>query len=289
MTDEPGPAIRRRQLGRQLRDLRITAGFRTMEAAAEATGLSRVTIGRIESAKQTILPRTVRTLCHAYGVGAPMLDHLLRLAEESEDRGWLLEYSETVPNWFARYAGEEADASTIWTYEPECVPGLLQTDEYMRAVMAAARPGADPESLSDSIAFRRRRQERLTSDKPPQLMAVINQAALLRLVGGAAVMRAQLLHLIEMASLPNVTLQALPFSAGAHPAMICAFTVLHFPAEAGMATIYEEVYGGAVYPDTPAEIDHCRWMFGKLQELALSPEDTTGLLTTLAAELNPGE
>src|SRR6266508_3125888 len=100
MSIVPGPATRRRQLGRQLRDLRLSAGLKTMEAAAERTGLSRATISRIESAKQTILPRTVRLLCQTYGIGAPLLDHLVRLAAESEDRGWLVAYSDTVPNWF---------------------------------------------------------------------------------------------------------------------------------------------------------------------------------------------
>lgn len=102
MLDEPGPATRRRQLGRQLRDLRLAAGLKSIAAAAETSGLSTATISRIENAKQTILPRTVRLLCHCYGVGAPLLDHLLRLAEESEDRGWLVAYSDTTPNCHAR-------------------------------------------------------------------------------------------------------------------------------------------------------------------------------------------
>jgi transcriptional regulator with XRE-family HTH domain len=134
MPTEPGPATRRRQLGRQLRGLRLAAGLRSIAAAAEASGLSTATISRIENAKQTILPRTVPLL---RGLGAPLLDHLLRLAEESEDRGWLVAYSDTTPNWFERYLGEEAEASEIWKYEAEYMTGLLQTPDYCRAVRAA--------------------------------------------------------------------------------------------------------------------------------------------------------
>ncbi|MCE7006916.1 helix-turn-helix domain-containing protein [Kibdelosporangium philippinense] len=284
MTDEPGPAIRRRQLGRQLKELRLAAGFKTMDAAAEATDLSRATISRIESAKQVILPKTVRTLCHAYGIGAPMLDHLVRQAEESDDRGWLLEYAETVPNWFERYAKEEAEALKIWGYEAEFVPGLLQTDEYTRAVTTAARETVTPAALDESVAFRRARQARLDTDTAPELWFVINEAAVRRQVGSPQTMRDQLEHLVVMAQRPNITLQVLAFSAGAHPAMVGAFKLLTFPAESGLGTIYVEVQGGAVYPDRPADFDRYGWVFETLCDLALSPENTISLLTRLTSE-----
>jgi transcriptional regulator with XRE-family HTH domain len=289
MTDEPGPAIRRRKLGNQLRDLRIAGGLRTIAAAAESTGLSTATISRVESAKQVILPKTVRTLCHAYGVGAPMLDHLLRLASESDDRGWLLEYSDTVPNWFERYVSEEFEASEICTYQVECVPGLLQTDSYTKAITAAARPDVTEEDLERSVVFRRARKERLDSDNPPKLVAIINEGAIRRLVGGPDVMHEQLLRLLDLMARPNITVLVLPFTAGAHPAMINSFTLLHFPTDVGMATVYVEVNGGALYPDRPSDFDHYTWMVTQLKALSLSPDDTADLFIRLAAELNPGE
>lgn len=285
MSPEPGPATRRRQLGRQLRDLRIAAGVKTMEAAAERSGLSRASISRIENAKQTILPRTVRLLCQTYGIGAPMLDHLLRLAEESEDRGWLVAYSDTTPNWFERYLGEEAEASEIWGYEAEFVPGLLQTADYIRAVRAANSIGVTKDEIARSVEFRLARQELLDRDVPPRLHVVVNEAVLRRLVGGTKVMRDQLRHLVEMSKRRNVTVQVLPFSAGAHPAMTGSVTMLHFPSDGGEPTIFVEVDSGALYPDRPADFERYTWMFGRLRDLALSPTKSMALVSRLVEEL----
>lgn len=285
MTTEPGPATRRRQLGRQLRDLRLAAGLRTMEAAATRSGLSRATISRIESAKQTILPRTVRLLCQTYGVGAPMIDHLAKLAAESEDRGWLLAYSDTTPNWFERYLGEEAEASEIWEYGAEFIPGLLQTPDYCRAVRAANSPDLTEDDIERSVDFRLARQELLARDEPPRLHVVVNEAVLRRHVGGAAVMREQLRHLGEMATRPNITVQVLPFSAGAHPAMTGSFIVLNFSSESGEPTIFVEVDSGALYPDRPFDFERYNWMFGQLRDLALSSAKSMAFVSTLVEEM----
>ena len=285
MSTEPGPATRRRQLGRQLRDLRLAAGIRTMEAAAEKSGLSRATISRIESAKQTILPRTVRLLCQTYGVGAPLIDHLAKLAAESDDRGWLLAYSDTVPNWFERFVGEEAEAKEIWTYEAEFVPGLLQTADYCRAVSSVSSPDVDEEEVDRRVDFRLARQKFLDRATPPQLNVVVNEAVLLRRVGGTAVMREQLRHLREMADRPNIVVEVLPFSAGAHPAMTSPFTMLHFPADGGEPTILVEVDSGALYPDRPSDHERYTWMFGQLRDLALSPARSKALISRVMEEL----
>jgi transcriptional regulator with XRE-family HTH domain len=285
MPTEPGPATRRRQLGRQLRDLRLSAGLTTMESAAAKTGLSRATISRIESAKQTILPRTVRLLCQTYGIGAPLLDHLVKQAEESENRGWLVAYSDTVPNWFERYAGEEAEASEIWTYEPEFVPGLLQTADYCGAVRAVNGPDLTQDDIARSIEFRQARQQLLDREHPPQLRVVVNEAVLRRQVGGRKVMREQLAHLVQLANRPNVTLQVLPFTAGAHPAMTNSFTMLQFSVEGGEPTILVEVDSGALYPDRPLDFERYTWIFGRLRELALSPRKSSALISRLAEEL----
>lgn len=285
MSTEPGPATRRRQLGRQLRDLRLAAGLKTMEAAAERSGLSRATVSRIENAKQTILPRTVRLLCQTYGIGAPMLDHLLRLAEESEDRGWLVAYSDTTPNWFERYLGEEAEASEIWGYEAEFIPGLLQTADYCRAVRAANSADVTEEAIERSVDFRIARQQLLDREAPPKLHVVLNEAVLRRHVGGIKVMREQLRHLTEMAKRPTVAVQVLPFTAGAHPAMTGSVTMLHFPADGGEATIFVEVDSGALYPDGPADFERYTWVFGRLRDLALSPAKSMALVSRLMEEL----
>lgn len=285
MPTGPGPATRRRQLGRQLRELRLAAGLRSIAAAAERSGLSTATISRIENAKQTILPRTVRLLCHSYGIGAPVLDHLLRLAEESEDRGWLVAYSDTTPNWFERYLGEEAEASEIWGYEAEFVPGLLQTAAYCRAVTAASSPHTAEGEVARQVELRTARQDLLDRDTPPALHVVLNEAVLRRRVGGIKVMREQLRHLADMAKRPNVTVQVLPFTAGAHPAMIGSFAMLHFPSDSGEPTIFVEVDSGALYPDRPADFERYTWMFGRLRDLALSSARSATLLSKVVEEL----
>lgn len=284
MPDDPGPAYRRRQLARQLRELRLAAGFKSQEAAAKATRLSRPTITRAESGKDVILPKTVQMLCHAYGVGAPMLDHLVRLAEEAEDVGWIVEYASTVPNWFERYVKEESEAARIVGYDSGFVPGLLQTERYTQAVTAAARESITDEELADLVEFRKRRQARLDSDSPPDLRLVVDEAAIRRAVGGPDVMREQLQHLVEMAGRPHIALQVLPFDVGAHPAMNGPFKLLSFPEEAGLDTIYVEVETGALYPDEPADFERYRWIFNRLCDLALSAEATISLLTTLVTE-----
>jgi transcriptional regulator with XRE-family HTH domain len=253
-----------------------------MDMAAESSGLSRATISRIESAKQTILPRVVRLLCHSYGTSASILDDLLRLTDKPYERGWLVEYNDATPNWFGRYLDEEKEASEIWEYGAEFIPGLLQTPAYTRAVRAAYSADVTEEDIERSVDFRQARQELLEREAPPDLHAVVNEAALRRLVGGKKVMREQLRHLAEMARQPHLTLQVLPFSAGAHPAMTNSFLMLHFPVEGGEPTIFVEVDSAALYPD---HVERYTWTFGRLCELAFAPNKSISLASRLVEEL----
>jgi transcriptional regulator with XRE-family HTH domain len=287
MSDEVGPAVRRRQLSRQLRELRTAAGFTTMEAAAAATGLSRATISRIESAKQVILPRTVRLLCQIYGVGSPILDGMLRLAETWEERGWQGEFAGVVPEWFERYVGEEADATEFRAYEAEYVPDLLQTDDYCRALHIATATTATTAELDRLVAFRTARQQRLTARRGPKLHAVLNEAVLHRQVGGPDVLAAQLRHLVTLAQRPNITVQVLPFSAGAHPAMTGAFMILCFPPSTGVATVFVAVDSDGLYRDRPVDLDRYTWIFRQLENAALDVTDSVDLITSMAETLVP--
>jgi transcriptional regulator with XRE-family HTH domain len=284
MSTQPGPATRRRQLGRQLRELRQKAGIETIRAASDRSGLSTATISRIESANQAILPRNVRLLCQTYGVEALLIDRLAREAQESEEHGWLLAYGDAAPNWFKRYAAEEAEAAEIWEYETEFVPGLLQTADYCRAVTSAYKPDITKDELERLVTLRVARQGLLNRDRPPRLHTVINEAALRRQVGGPKVMRAQLGRLADVAKRPNITMQVLPFTAGAHPAMTGAFITLHFPAVSD-PTIFVEFDSSALYPDRPADLDRYRWVFERLRKLALSPAKSIALVGKVEAEL----
>jgi transcriptional regulator with XRE-family HTH domain len=248
----------------------MAAGFTTMDAAASATGLSRATISRIESAKQVILPRTVRLLCQIYGIGSPTLDQMLKLASEAaDDRGWQADFVGVVPDWFERFVGEESDATEMSIYAAELVPSLLQTDDYCRAVRAASAKQISDDELNRYVEFRAARAARLAKTK---LHVVLNEAVLRRQVGSPAIMRDQLNHLVEIADRPNVSLQILPFTSGAHPAMTGSFTMLHFPASTGVATVFVEVDDCGLYRDRPADFQRYSWMFGQLKADSLEQD-----------------
>ena len=261
MSDEVGPAVRRRQLGGRLRELRMAAGFTTMEAAAAGTGLSRASISRIEGAKQVILPRTVRLLCQSYGIGSPMVERLVSLAEAAEQPGWYQDFADIVPGWFERYLGEEPEATELWTYAADCVPDLLQTDAYRRALCVALTPDLDADRLIELNAARRHRVRAMQH-------VVLDEAVVRRQIGGPDVQRAQLRHLLGR---PRVTIQVLPFAVGAHPGLVGSFTVLRFPPSTGLTT----VFANGIYPDRHEGYIE---MFDRLRTLALSPEDSAAMV-----------
>lgn len=283
MVTGPGPTVRRRQLGKMLRKLRLEAGKKSEEAASYLD-LRRQTITRIEQGRQAILPRNVKLMCQLYGVGAPLLDTLLRLAEEAGERGWWVSYSDTMPDWFADYVGLEADAEAIWSYESEFVPGLLQTPAYTRAVTRAANPSRSDEAIDLNVQFRMARQEILESSAPPKLHFVVNEAALLRPVGGRVAMAEQVEHLGDMADQPNITLQVLTIDAGAHAAMTGAFAMLRFPDDLEMNVVYLEHERGAGYLERPADLDRYGEIFRELTGTALSPDESRKHLASLAVQ-----
>jgi transcriptional regulator with XRE-family HTH domain len=285
MPDEIGPYVRRKLLGRQLRSYREHAGI-SQESAAKYAGLKGASISRIENGKQAILPRTVRLLCQCYTVGAPTVDMLMRQAEESNDRAWYAMYSDTVPHWVESFLGLESEATEVWTYEAELVPGLLQTPDYVRAVAAAAQLDATDADIRRSVDLRLARQRRLASDHPPRLHSVLNEAVLMRPVGGPQTMAAQLRHLIDMTEQGNITVQVLPFSAGEHVAMTGAFTMLRFPDELEMNAVFLEHDHGATSAERPADLHRYGRMFERLTSHALSPAQTRERLATLEGEYN---
>lgn len=283
MARTPTPTIRRWQLGQELRRLRETAKIRPAVAAAEIE-VSAATLSKIENGKQQIKPLYVKLLALMFGVPDDERRALLELADEANQPEWYVALASHVPLWFRQYLGYEAAATELRTYGVELIGGLLQTEEYARAVGRANQPDASGRDLDSYVALRRGRQARLDGDDPPALHTVVNEAALRREVGGREVMRAQLAHLVEVASLPNVTVQVLPFSAGAHPAMTAPFTLLGFDV-AEMATVYLENGRGAVYLDGQADRDRYGWMFDRLTALALPSEESLSWLSRLGSNL----
>jgi transcriptional regulator with XRE-family HTH domain len=282
MTNGPGPTVRRRQLGRELRRLREGAG-KTITEAAQWVGIKPPTVSKIENGRQAIRPTNVRLLLQLYGIGAPEADTLIRLAAEANQRGWWASYGDTVPDWFRNFVGLEADASEINGYDSELVPGQLQTAEYAEAVILAAHPNTTRDELTRLVSFRHERQERLAGSTPPRLHFVLNEAVLRRPVGSAAAFRKQLDHLAEMTKLTHVELQVLPFSAGPHAAMGQTFRVVRFPGdEAGLDFAYLENDRGALYLERPADVDRYQTIFAQLTAGALSSSETRNFLARVS-------
>ncbi len=270
--------MRRRQLGAELRRLREEAG-KTQEDVHQWTNVPATTISRMETGKRRVPVTFLKAVLPLYGVGSPLAEALEKLARESSQRDWWVTYGDTVPDWFAKYLGMETAADEIWTYESEYVPGILQTNRYTEATRTAMGtvPSEGPEKL---VAVRSARQKRLTGDAPVILRAVLNEAVVRREIGGPEVMREQLVYLIEAAARPNITLQVLPFAAGAHPGMLGPFTALRFPQEP-LNTIYIELDGGAVYWEKPLAVERYTATFRRLTELALNEEDTVSLFNEM--------
>ncbi|SEQ96659.1 helix-turn-helix domain-containing protein [Actinokineospora terrae] len=272
----PGSLVRRWRLGKQLRELREAAG-KTQDDAAEYLGVRRPTISRIENGRHSILPKNVRFLCQLYDIGAPRVDTLMRQAEESNERGWWVSHSDTMPDWHETYVGFEADAKAISVYESELVYGLLQVPSYTRAVRSAFTDVVDEGTLEKFLAFRHERQQHLDT-RQPDLHIILNETAVRRPVGD---MREQLQHLVKVSEWNYLTLQILPFAAGPHPGMTNPFSLLTLPDESAPNFVYLEHADGAIYLERPADLTLYAANFQRMSEQALSPDDTRAFLTSL--------
>ncbi|MBQ0926273.1 helix-turn-helix transcriptional regulator [Saccharopolyspora endophytica] len=284
--DGPGPNLRRRELGRELRQLREQAGKKVADTSKYA-GLTVTTINRIEGGKQVILPRNVRLLCQFYGVEAPLSDNLVRQAEESNERGWWAMYSDTMPEWFEKFVGLESDADELWNYSPIVVDGLLQTPEYAQAMFGVRASAVDEQTLQRSIGLRKARQDRVNCEKnPTRLHVVLDEAALRRAVGGEEVLRNQLRYLVTMAAKPNMTIQVMPFAAGAHLGLQTPFSMLRFPEGFDdMDAVYVENLRGGVWLERPNDIKHYTEVFEQMRAEALTPAESVEFMDSLASSL----
>ena len=237
MAEDMGSTVPRRQLGRALRDLRTEAGM-TLDGAAEALHCSRQRCGASRPASARPRPRR-RAMCELYGATRELSNARAALANETKAKGWWHSYGDAVPEWFEVYVGLEAAASRLREHDDTLVPGLLQTPAYTRGVYQN-RPNMPIDELEEVLDVRRRRQEILVRRRPraPKLEWVLSEAALLRSVGGPAVMAEQLDRLLERTALPNVSIRVLPLSAGAHyGALAGAFVMLEFPLANRVAPI----------------------------------------------------
>jgi len=285
MTGEHSPTVRRRRLAAELRALREAAKL-TCEEVAEHLECSASKISRVETGRVSVSPRDVRDMLALYGVDPQQLDSLVQLARESRQKGWWHAYSDTMQPRFATYIGLEDAAAEIRTYELNLIPGLLQTEDYARSIIAAGNLTGSQVDVERRVALRMARQPMLVSAvNPPQYWAVLDEGVLHRTVGGAGLMRLQLDHLLELADLPNVAVQVIPFTAGAHPGMGKPFVILAFPERADPDVVYLEDLTSTLYLEDVDEIDRYNVLFNHLRATALSFEESAALITSVAKGL----
>lgn len=281
---QASPTVLRMIIARQLQELRESAGL-SYEQAAAAIYTSPWTIRRMERADGGLKLHSVKGLLLAYGVTDPgEIARFLDLASQANKHGWWHSYSDVLPSWFAVFPGLEQAASVIGAFEPQCVPGLLQTPAYARALVIAGFPAATASQIDRRVAFRLGRQQVLDRPDPPHLRLVIDEAALRRPVGGLDVMRAQLDHLIEASGRPGITVQVLPAAAGAHPGMCGVFYLFRFAAPALPDIVYAEHLTSALYLDKPADVARYAEVLDDLAAQAAPAARTLEILDAIMKE-----
>jgi transcriptional regulator with XRE-family HTH domain len=279
-----GPTVLRIALGAQLRRLREASGL-TTEQAAEAIRATHSKISRLERGRNAAKQRDVADLLTLYGVtDETEREQLLVLTREASVPGWWQQYSDILPRWFELYVGLEKAASIIRPYEVQFVHGLLQTEDYARAVILISNAQASAHDIDRRVSLRIQRQQLITQADAPRLWAVLDEAALRRSPGGRKVMRAQVEHLLELTDLPNVTLQIVPFSVGPHAAAGGPFTILRFPEPELPDVVYLEQLNSALYLDQPDDVVDYVTVMDQLCVQAISGPDTKDLLRGLLAE-----
>jgi transcriptional regulator with XRE-family HTH domain len=274
------PTVRRRRLGAELRRHRELAGL-TIDQVADQLDCSASKISRLETGQTGSNPRDVRDMLALYGVGDTELEELLSVARETRQRGWWQPYGSILTG---AYVGFEAAADRIRSYEAQCVPGLLQTADYARSMIAAVHTGRPRQEVDDRVHVRLGRQALLTQEDPVQFWCVLDEAALRRPVGGREVMRCQLEHLVRESARPNVTLQVLPMAAGEHPGMEGSFVIMSFPDAADPDTVYVTIATGGVFQEKPDDVSRYEIIFDRLQKMALSSAESAEFIATMAKE-----
>jgi len=277
-------AVLRMRLGSQLRRLREAAGI-TPERAGFEIRASRSKISRLENGRVKLKNRDVTDLLALYGVtDEAVRSKFLALVIRSNVPDWWGEYNDILPGWFESYLGLEAAAATIRSFEVQFVNGLFQTADYARAVTGLGRKSAEDDEIERWVKLRLQRQELLSRPDPPNVWSVMDETVLRRPAGDAAVMRAQYRHLVEVAELPHVTLQVIPFAKGAHAGESGSFTVLRFEEPDLPDVVYLEQLTNAFYLEQRADVERYLEVVDEISGAALTPDETTRLIEQAARD-----
>ncbi|MFI7387593.1 helix-turn-helix domain-containing protein [Streptomyces sp. NPDC049813] len=282
------PTVGQVVLGRRLQDLRESAGLKR-EDAAKVLRVTAATVRRMETAEVSLKIPYLQLLLKSYGVTAAEADAFVQLAEDANKPGWWQRFHDILPGWFSMYVSLEGAAALIRSYEPHFVPGLLQTEEYARGVLASGAIGRalaeDPELVERHVALRLRRQALLTREDAPRLWVVMDETALRRPVGGADVMRGQIDRLLDVMERPNVTLQVAEFATGPHPGTFGPFVLFRFAMSELPDMVYSEYLTGAVYLDARPEVATHLEVMDRMAAQAATAQRTKEILRDLRKEL----
>jgi hypothetical protein len=277
--------VLRMLLGSQLRRLREAASI-TPEQAGYEIRASRSKISRMETGRVGFKARDVADLLVLYGVTDEQeRSRFLDLVERSGRADWWTRYSDILPDWFENYLGLESASTTIRTFEIQFVHGLFQTEDYAQAVTRLGHQSAPTVEIERRVGLRVKRQDLLTRANPPRIWSVMDEAVLRRPVGGPAVMRAQLHRLIEVAKMPQVTLQVVPFARGGHAGAGGSFSVLRFEEQFLPDVVYIEQLTGAVYLEQRSDVEHYLEVMDLLSGEALTPVATTRFIEQVASQI----
>ncbi|MEU4558363.1 helix-turn-helix transcriptional regulator [Actinoplanes sp. NPDC023936] len=270
--------MRNRELGALLRGYREARNL-TAAQVAKDVGLPAATISRLENASRTSKrsgPPHVRALCSYYGLDASTTERLVQMAKEASQPGWWQRYNLESPT--ATYLDLESAAVSIDNFEALLIPGLLQTKGYAEDVITLLRAYFSADQLAQTAESRIKRQQILVGENPLRFNAIIDETALHRIIGNRDIMREQLHHIKDMAAVPNVSIQVLPFSAGTNPGLDGSFSILTFDEKVLPTVVYTEGQLGQIFEDEPSETERIKRTFAGLAELALDSERSLSMI-----------
>ncbi|WP_017595573.1 helix-turn-helix domain-containing protein [Nocardiopsis potens] len=276
------PTVRLRRLAGELRRRREHAGHQITDAA-KTLGWSGTKLGRFEAAEtRRIKSADLDALLDLYKVDDPAeREALHQLARDAKDRGWWSQYKGVFTDQLPDF---EAEASAIRTFEPQVIPGLLQTPEYAEAVIRGGQ-AHDDEAITARVAARMERQQILNRHDPPEYWAIIDEAALRRPIGTPEVMSAQLRHLVRMATREGVTVQVLPFAAGSHAANMGALVIMDFAEPLDPSIAYTETYAASLILERPEEVARFTRVFAHASASALPGAESVAFIRDVAQSL----
>jgi transcriptional regulator with XRE-family HTH domain len=282
-----GPTVRRRRLGSELRRLREAQSIK-LEEVADRLGVAPSTLSRIETGKAPTRSAYLSSMLDFYGVDDPgQRQMLVEMAREGHRKGWWAIWEDVLPTGFGIYVGLEAEATSLRVYEAQVVHGLLQTEEYARAVMTTVRRRQTTAEIDRLVALRMQRQEVLLRADPIALWLILDEAVIRRAMGPPELMYRQLVHLVEASQMPNVTLQVVEFSSGLHPALNGPFTIIEFPERFDPDVVYSEGVGGQAYiEEREKEVRARAEVFDLLRATALPPADSAELIRAVSTQIS---